>query len=101
MNKALIPHTQTIFSRMKKLLRKFFKEKEEIIINEKREKKDFWENIRVNENEEEERLKRLKKLYDNRELKEKNISNEDIDKLIKMYDKEIEELRFDTTRRKI
>ena len=59
------------------------------------------ENIRVNENEEEERLKRLKKLYDNRELKEKNISNEDIDKLIKMYDKEIEELRFDTARRKI
>ena len=34
------------------------------------------------------------------ELNEKNISNEDLDKLIEMYNNEIEELRTDTKIRK-
>ncbi len=49
---------------------------------------------------EEERLRILKQLYDNREIDEEEFSNEDIDKLINMYDKEIEQLRIDTERRK-
>lgn len=102
MSKELVSYRETIFSKIKKSLKKFWKSEKEETINEKREgieKTDFFRNLKVNENREEERLKRLKKLYDNRELEEKNISNEDIDELIKMYDAEIEELRLDTARR--
>lgn len=63
-------------------------------------KKKFLEDIRVSEKEEEKRLRELKKLYDSRQCEEINISDEDLDKLIEMYDREIEELRADTRRRK-
>lgn len=99
MNKELIQYRETIFSKVKRLLKRFFiKQENKIIANEIKYKENFLENIIVNENEDEKRLRELKKLYDNRELEEKNISNEDIDKLIEMYDKEIEELRADTER---
>lgn len=102
MSKELVSYRENIFSKIKKILKKFWKSEKEETINEKRErieKTDFFRNLKVDENREEERLKRLKKLYDNRELEEKNISNKDIDELIKMYDAEIEELRLDTARR--
>ena len=39
--------------------------------------------------------------YDNGDIDEEDISDEDIDKLVKMYEKETEELNIDTKRRKI
>ena len=39
--------------------------------------------------------------YDNGEIDEEDISDEDIDKIIKMYENETEELNADTERRKI
>lgn len=61
---------------------------------------NFLKNLIVHENKQENRLRELKESYDNRVLDEKDISNEDIDKLIEMYDKEIEELKVDTHIRK-
>lgn len=61
-------------------------------------KKDFLENISMSDTTK--RLKDLKQLYDNRKISEKEITDEDIDKLIEMYDKEIKELKDDTERRK-
>ena len=42
----------------------------------------------------------MKRLYDNKEIDEANISDEDINKLIEMYDMEIATLRDDTERRR-
>lgn len=101
MNKKLIQYHQTIFSKIKTLLKNFFfRNRETIKVEEIKNKDSFLENIIINENQEENRLRQLKKLYDDREVKEKDITNEDIDKLIEMYDKEIEELRADTEKRK-
>ena len=61
-------------------------------------KKYFLENISMSDTTK--RLKDLKQLYDNRKISEKEITDEDIDKLIEMYDKEIKELKADTERRK-
>ena len=63
-------------------------------------KNEFLKDIIVKENQEEKRLKNLKTLYEAEKIEEGKISNKDIDKLIEMYDKEIEELRNDTERRK-
>lgn len=102
MNKELIQHRETILSKLKRFLKNFFsKEENKIIVNKVKYNEDFKKQLIIKENEDEKRLKELKKLYDNRELDEKNISNEDIDKLIEMYNKEIHELRVDTQRRKM
>lgn len=61
---------------------------------------NFLENIVIKENEREKRLKKLKYLYDNRKITEEEISDEDMDILIEMYDKEIRELNADTEKRK-
>ena len=101
MNNEMIQYKQTIFSKLKRFLKKiFFKEENKMGENELKYKENFLKNFIVKENEEEKRLKELKKLYDNKELAEEKISNEDIDKLIEMYDKEIEELRSNTEMRK-
>lgn len=101
MNKELVQYNETIFTKAKRILKSFFKKQEnEMILNEVKYKNNFIENITISENEEQKRLKELKKLYDNREIEEENISNEDIDKLIEMYNNEIKELKIDTKIRK-
>lgn len=39
--------------------------------------------------------------YDNGEIEAEDISDEDIDKIIEMYEKETEELNADTEKRKV
>ncbi len=62
------------------------------------EKEDFIENIVVREDKEEKRLKTLQLQYDNEELDEEDISDEDMEKLIEMYEKETEQLNAETLR---
>lgn len=101
MNKELVQYNETIFTKAKRILKSFFKKQEnKMILNEVKYKNNFIENITISENEEQKRLKELKKLYDNREIEEENISNEDIDRLIEMYNNEIQELKIDTKIRK-
>ncbi len=101
MNKELIEYHETMFSKIKKFFKRFlFRKKEKNIVNEIKHNNNFLEKIIINESTEEKRLRQLKKLYDDGDVKEKDITNEDIDKLIEMYDKEIEELREDTEKRK-
>lgn len=101
MNKELIEYHETMFSKIKKFFKRFlFRKKEKNIVNEIKHNNNFLEKIIINESTEEKRLRQLKKLYDVGDVKERDITNEDIDKLIEMYDKEIEELREDTEKRK-
>lgn len=64
------------------------------------QKEHFIENITIKENNEKNRLKDLQLQYDNGKIDEKDISDEDMDRLIEMYEKETEKLNTDTKIRK-
>lgn len=104
----LVSYKENIFTKISNFFKRILFRKNEVFteaIDEEptynnRCKENFIENIAVKENEEEKRLKDLQLLYDNGKIDEENISDEDMDKLIKMYEKETEELNADTQRRK-
>ena len=107
-NNKLILHKENIFTKISNFFKKLFFRKKEVIIEaideetiDRNQNKEFFlENIVIKENEEEKRLETLKVQYDNSEINEEDISDEDINKLIEMYEKETEELNADTERRK-
>lgn len=109
MNNKLIPYKEKIFTKISNFFKKFFFRKKEYItenIDEKsicnsQQKEYFIKNIVIKENEEEKRLKSLQLQYDNGEINEEDISDEDMDKLIEMYEKETEELNKETEKIKI
>lgn len=106
-NNKLITYKENIFTRIANFFKKlFFRKKKDTIesIDEtpiyNNPKENFIENIAIKEDEEEKRLKTLQLQYDNGEIDEEEISEEDMDKLIEMYEKETEQLNLDTERRK-
>lgn len=105
-NNNLIEYKENIFIRIINFLKKIFIKKQIVEVNDEEQinntlnKDSFMENLIIKENEEEKRLKRIQLQYDKGEIDEEDISDEDIDKLIKMYEKETEELNADTERRK-
>lgn len=109
MNNKLIPYKENIFTKISNFFKKlFFRKKEYIeeIVDEKtiyniQQKENFVENIVIKENEKEKRLKELQLQYDNGEIDEEDISDEDMDRLIEMYEKETEELNKETEKIKI
>ena len=109
MNNKLITYKENIFAKISNFFKKLFfrkKQNNEKTIDEKsiyniQQKENFVENIVIKENEEEKRLKELQLQYDNGEIEEEDISNEDMDKLIEMYEKETEELNRETENIKI
>ena len=110
MNKnKLITHKENIFNKMFNFIRKIFFNKklnsnknisEDVRIKEKDNEK-FLNNIQIKEDEEEKRLKIIQLKYDNGEIEEEDILEEDIDKIIALYQKETEELDKDTLKRKM
>jgi len=109
MNNKLIPYKENIFTKILNFFKKIlFRRKEYIVerVDEKsiyniQHKENFVRNIVIKENEEEKRLKELQLQYDNGEIDEEDISEEDMDKLIEMYEKETEELNKETENIKI
>ena len=103
-NNELIIYKKSIFRKISDFFKKIFSKKEvlqneDIIVNN--EKNDsFIQNIQIKENKEELRLLQLKQQYEQGEIDEEGISDEDIDKLCKLYEKETDELNADTERRK-
>ncbi len=103
-NNELIIYKKSIFRKISDFFKKIFSKKEvlqneDIIVNN--EKNDsFIQNIQIKENKEELRLLQLKQQYEQGEIDEEDISDEDIDKLCKLYEKETDELNADTERRK-
>ena len=104
----LISYRENFFTKILNFFKKLFLIEKNIIkkdniqknINEKDKKDYFSKNLEINENAEERRLKLLQLQYDNGEIEEEDISDEDMDKLIEMYKKETEELNLDTETRK-
>ena len=107
-NNKLITYKENIFTKISNFFKKiFFRTKEAFTesINEastynNQYKENFIEKIAIKEDKEEKRLRILQLQYDNGEIDEEEISEEDMDKLIIMYEQETEELNTDTERRK-
>lgn len=104
----LISYKENIFTKISTFFKKLFlmekkstlKDIYETPIYREEQKEQFIENITIKENNEEKRLKALQLQYDNGKIDEKDIADEDIDRLIEMYEKETEKLNADTKRRK-
>ena len=99
-NNKLIVYKKNIFRKISEFFKKIFSKKEvlskEVIItNEKNN--NFLENIQIKEDKEE---LRLLQQYENGEIDEEEISDEDVDKLCELYKKETDKLNADTERRK-
>ena len=108
-NNKLIPYKENIFTKISTFFKKLFSRKKEYIeesvdenvIYNIQQKKIFVENIVIKENEEEKRLKELQLQYDKGEIDEEDISDEDMDRIIEMYERETEELNAETEKIKI
>ena len=102
-NNKLIIYKKSIFRKISDFFKKIFSKEvvqnENIIVNN--DKNDsFIKNIQIKENKEELRLLQLKQQYENGEIDEEDMSDEDVDKLCQLYEKETDELNADTERRK-
>lgn len=108
MNNKLMLYKENIFTKISNFFKKLFFRKnkdisksiDETLIYNKQCKENFIDNILIKEDEEEKRLKTIQLQYDNEEIDEEDMSDEDIDKLCKLYEKETDELNADTERRK-
>lgn len=103
-NNELIIYKKSIFRKISDFFKKIFLKKEvlknKVIIVNNDKDDNFIQNIQIKENKEELRLLQLKQQYENEETDEEDISDEDIDNLCKLYEKETDELNADTERRK-
>ena len=103
-NNKLVEYKENVFTKIANFFKNIFSRKTivEVIdkeqINNMPNKDSFMENLIIKESEEEKRLKSLQLQYDNEEIEEEDILEEDIEKLIKMYEKETKELNADTER---
>lgn len=75
-------------------------ESEEEAINDLK-KESFRENILIKRDEEKERLLNIKRMYDNDEITEDEIDENDMEALIALYKEETDKLNKDTEARKI
>lgn len=98
--KSLIEkNKKSIFCKIKNFLKKMFSKKENKVQNvliqnemlEKEKSMNFKEYIKRTEDEET-KLLELQRKYHNREIDESSLTDEEIDALCELYDKQIEEL---------
>lgn len=102
-NNSLIPVNESIFSKIKNFFKNLFGQQtienyelntsENIIENKEEVKNSFFaENIKVEETEEQ-KLLRLQRLIREKRISETDLSAEEKDKLRKLYNSQIEDLR--------
>ena len=110
-NNKLISYKENIFTKISNFFKKLLFRKKKFLDIEESDyekvnynnqcKEHFIKNIMIEKNEEEIRLKKLQLQYDNGEIDEEDISDEDMDKLIEMYERETEKLNKETENIKI
>ena len=116
-NNELIPYKESIFEKIKKRLIGIFtrnkieevREKINTINNDENIKekpiktenrKDFMEDIIIEKDPEKRRIMELRMKYDNNEISSKDISLEDMDKIIELYNEDTVKINQDILRRK-
>ena len=103
-NNKLIIYEKSIFRKISEFFKNIFSKKktlqnEDVIINNDKNN-SFIQNVRIRENKENLRLIQLKQQYEQGEIDEEDLSEEEIDKLCDLYKKETEKLNIDTEKRK-
>lgn len=99
-NNKLIIYKNNIFIKIAEFFKKFFSRKKilqsknENISNDIRD--SFIESIQIKEDKEKLRLCKLKQQYDNGEIDEDDIPDEDVEKIVELYEKETDKLKADT-----
>ena len=99
-NNKLIIYKNNIFIKIAEFFKKLFSRKKilqsknENISNDTRD--SFIESIQIKKDKEKLRLCRLKQQYDNGEIDEDDIPDEDVEKIVELYEKETEKLKADT-----
>ena len=102
-NNSLIPVNESIFSKIKSFFKKIFGQQtikdykidntDNMIENQEEIRNlNFTENIKIEETEEQ-KLMRLQKLVREKRISENDLSEEEIEKLRKLYNSQIENLR--------
>ena len=105
-NKQLIKYKESIFSIIKKFFLIFLKKENKDVTkitdssdNELSKENQFLKDISREEIKEKERILNLKVLYDKGQLDPYEISDEDIQKIISLYEDETKNLNCDTEKR--
>lgn len=99
-NNKLIIYKNNIFTKIAEFFKKIFSRKKilqsknENISNDIRD--SFIESIQIKKDKEKLRLCRLKQQYDNGEIDEDDIPDEDVEKLVELYEEETDKLKADT-----
>lgn len=99
-NNKLIIYKNNIFTKIAEFFKKIFSRKKilqsknENISNDIRD--SFIESIQIKKDKEKLRLCRLKQQYDNGEIDEDDIPDEDVEKIVELYEKETDKLKADT-----
>ncbi len=99
-NNKLIIYKNNIFIKIAEFFKKLFSRKKilqsknENISNDTRD--SFIESIQIKKDKEKLRLCKLKQQYDNGEIDEDDIPDEDVEKIVELYEKETEKLKADT-----
>ena len=103
-NNKLVIYKNTIINKIFSFFNKIFSRKKilpsEVTNTKENKNSKFIEHIQIEEDQEKLRLIQLKRQYENGEIYEEDISDEDIEKLCDIYEKETNELNADTERRK-
>ena len=102
----LIVYKERIFSKITNFFKKLFhigkkEEQAENVVENDNQREEFISRISIKEDDEENRIKRLKLEYENGEISEEDMLEEDMEKLIEIYNNETEKLNEDTERRKM
>lgn len=98
--KNLIEKKESFFSKMKNFFKKLFKKKDKNVIDKtvkdeesiEKESNSFKENIKIEEDEETKILE-LQKRYRRGEIAENDLTEEQVEALSELYDKQIDALR--------
>ena len=99
-NNKLIIYKNNIFIKIADFFKKLFSRKKilqsknENISNDIRD--SFIESIQIKKDKEKLRLCKLKQQYDNGEIDENDIPDEDVEKLVELYEEETDKLKADT-----
>lgn len=99
-NNKLIIYKNNIFIKIADFFKKLFSRKKilqsknENISNDIRD--SFIESIQIKKDKEKLRLCKLKQQYDNGEIDEDDIPDEDVEKLVELYEEETDKLKADT-----
>lgn len=95
---SLIVYNNGIIGKVKRLFKNFFfkKKRNKILLLPEAThiaKKEIKQEIIIPLDKERERIRKIQRKYQNREIEEKDISAEDLDKLKKLYNTQINDLR--------